>query len=268
MTISAGARGLILSGSPPRSAIASRMVAMSTTQGTPVKSCMMTRAGVNWISMSGSAPGSQFARERMWSAVMFAPSSVRIRFSSRTFSENGQLARVLQAVQPDDPVDVVALVTDGQGVLGGEAVLAGGRHGVLLASGGAAVGPRAAVRATRGHCFPRRSGSAHPGLGAGLTASPYKQYACPAMVANCGGWCVVSRRPRPVGRGLRWCGGSAGVGPAEAPRSCKWRPPKLRGEHRSHGKQPASRRLGPQMPKGPGRLAPGALRGSVGRDRR
>ncbi len=65
MTISAGASGLILSGSPPRSAIASRMVARSTTQGTPVKSCMITRAGVNWISMLGSAAGSQSASARM-----------------------------------------------------------------------------------------------------------------------------------------------------------------------------------------------------------
>ena len=193
----------------------------------------------------------------MWSAVMFAPSSVRIRFSSSTFSENGSLLAFSRPVEPGDPVDVVALVTDGQGVLGGEAVLAGGRHGVLLASGGAAVGPPAAVRATRGHCSPRRSGSAHPGARRGTHGLTYKQYACPAMVANCGGWCVVSRRPRPVGRGLRWCGGSAGVGPAEAPRSCKWRPPKLRGEHRSHGKPPASRRLGRRCRRAPGGWRPG-----------
>ena len=50
MTSSAGASGLIWAGSPPRSRTASRMVARSTTQGTPVKSCMITRAGVNWIS--------------------------------------------------------------------------------------------------------------------------------------------------------------------------------------------------------------------------
>ena len=92
MTSSAGANGLILSGSPPRSAIASRMVARSTTQGTPVKSCMITRAGVNWISVSGSAFGSQFASDRIASAVTFAPSSVRSRFSSSTFSENGSRA--------------------------------------------------------------------------------------------------------------------------------------------------------------------------------
>ena len=34
--------------------MASRIVARSTMQGTPVKSCMITRDGVNWISLSGS----------------------------------------------------------------------------------------------------------------------------------------------------------------------------------------------------------------------
>src|SRR5205807_1909210 len=38
MTSSAGASGLTLSGSPPSSVTASRMVARSTTQGTPVSS--------------------------------------------------------------------------------------------------------------------------------------------------------------------------------------------------------------------------------------
>lgn len=85
MTISAGESGLIFAGSPPRAFTASRMVARSTTQGTPVKSCMITRAGVNWISSLGWACESQFPSDRMWSAVMFAPSSVRSRFSSRTF---------------------------------------------------------------------------------------------------------------------------------------------------------------------------------------
>ena len=92
MTISAGASGLIFVASPPSSAIASRMVARSTTQGTPVKSCMITRAGVNWISWSGAALASQPAIALMWSAVMSAPSSVRSRFSSSTFSEKGRLS--------------------------------------------------------------------------------------------------------------------------------------------------------------------------------
>ena len=43
MTRSAGTSGLTRAGSPPRSAIASRMTARSTTAGTPVKSWRMTR---------------------------------------------------------------------------------------------------------------------------------------------------------------------------------------------------------------------------------
>ena len=64
MTSSAGTSGLILAASPPRAAIASRMAARSTTAGTPVRSCMMTRAGENWISVSGVALGSQLASAR------------------------------------------------------------------------------------------------------------------------------------------------------------------------------------------------------------
>ena len=52
--------------------------------GTPVKSCMTTRAGVYWISMLGSACGSQFAIAWMWSLVMLLPSSLRSRFSAST----------------------------------------------------------------------------------------------------------------------------------------------------------------------------------------
>ncbi|SCF79971.1 hypothetical protein GA0115255_1068512 [Streptomyces sp. Ncost-T6T-2b] len=92
MTSSAGASGLIFAGSPPSSFTASRMVARSTTHGTPVKSCMITRAGVNWISWLGCAWESQPPMARMWSAVMFAPSSVRSRFSSRTFRLYGRRA--------------------------------------------------------------------------------------------------------------------------------------------------------------------------------
>ncbi len=92
MTSSAGASGLILFGSPPSDDTASRIVARSTMQGTPVKSCMTTRAGVNWISVSGSAFGSQPPSARIWSAVTFAPSSVRSRFSSSTLRLNGSFS--------------------------------------------------------------------------------------------------------------------------------------------------------------------------------
>ena len=89
MTNSAGESGLIRSGSPPSSATASRIVARSTTQGTPVKSCMITRAGLNWISWLGAAEASQPANARIWSAVTLLPSSVRSRFSSSTLWVKG-----------------------------------------------------------------------------------------------------------------------------------------------------------------------------------
>ena len=62
MTSSAGASGLIDAGSPPSSRTASRMVARSTTAGTPVKSCISTRAGVKAISVAGSAVASQLSQ--------------------------------------------------------------------------------------------------------------------------------------------------------------------------------------------------------------
>ena len=72
--------------------MASRMAARSTTAGTPVKSCRMTRAGVKEISWFGSAFGSQFESASMSARVMFTPSSKRSRFSSRIFSEYGRRA--------------------------------------------------------------------------------------------------------------------------------------------------------------------------------
>ena len=92
ITSSTGTRGLIADGSPPMSAIASRSAARSTTHGTPVKSCRITRAGVKAISLDGSALASQVASASMSSRRMPAPSSLRSRFSSRTFSENGSRA--------------------------------------------------------------------------------------------------------------------------------------------------------------------------------
>ena len=92
ITSSAGTSGLIMAGSPPRARIASRMVARSTTAGTPVRSCRMTRAGLNGISVAGSAVGSHWASAVTWSAVTLTPSSVRSRFSSSTFRLNGRSA--------------------------------------------------------------------------------------------------------------------------------------------------------------------------------
>ena len=92
MTSSAGTSGLILLASPPRSAIASRMAARSTTAGTPVKSCMTTRAGVKAISSLGSALASQRASFSMSSAWTEPLPSVRSRFSSSTLRLKGSRA--------------------------------------------------------------------------------------------------------------------------------------------------------------------------------
>ncbi len=92
MTSSTGTSGLIFAGSPPRSAIASRIAARSTTHGTPVKSWSTTRAGVNAISFDGSALWSHDASASTSSLRTLTPSSLRSRFSSRTFSEKGSRA--------------------------------------------------------------------------------------------------------------------------------------------------------------------------------
>ena len=90
MTSSTGTSGLILFGSPPSAFMASRMAARSTTHGTPVKSCMSTRAGVNAISTFGSAFACHLA-SAITSAFRTArlTPSLRSRFSSRIFSEYG-----------------------------------------------------------------------------------------------------------------------------------------------------------------------------------
>ena len=92
ITSSAGTSGLILAGSPPIVAIASRIAARSTMAGTPVKSCISTRAGVNAISRLGWAFASQLASASTSAARTEPLPSVRRRFSSSTFSENGSRA--------------------------------------------------------------------------------------------------------------------------------------------------------------------------------
>ena len=74
------------------SRIASRIAARSTTAGTPVKSCITTRAGVNAISSVGSALAFHWASISICSEVTASPSSLRSRFSSSTLSENGSRA--------------------------------------------------------------------------------------------------------------------------------------------------------------------------------
>jgi len=92
MISSAGRSGFTFAGSPPSAAIASRIAARSTRQGTPVKSCSSTRAGANTISADGSAAGSPPATASICAAVTSRPSSLRSRFSTSTFRLNGSRA--------------------------------------------------------------------------------------------------------------------------------------------------------------------------------
>ena len=70
----------------------SRIAARSTTQGTPVKSCSRTRAGMNEISFSPVLFGDHDASASMSAALTNPASSRRSRFSSNTFNENGNVA--------------------------------------------------------------------------------------------------------------------------------------------------------------------------------
>ena len=87
ITRSTSTSGLIAAGSPPISSIASRIAARSTTAGTPVKSCISTRAGWKGISTLGSAAASQPAIASTSAALTETPSSSRSTFSSSTLTE-------------------------------------------------------------------------------------------------------------------------------------------------------------------------------------
>ena len=95
MTRSHGASGLIFFGSPPIRLIASRIAARSTTAGTPVRSCVNTRAGMKAISFSFFAFGFQPASVSTSAFVTRRLSSCRKRFSKRIFNDTGSCETVL-----------------------------------------------------------------------------------------------------------------------------------------------------------------------------
>ena len=74
MTKSTGTSGSIILASPPSSATAERIAAISTISGTPVKSCATTRAGLNGISAAFGERASQFARFTISASVIWCPS--------------------------------------------------------------------------------------------------------------------------------------------------------------------------------------------------
>jgi hypothetical protein len=84
---------LIRAGSPPSSAIASRMAARSTTQGTPVKSWSTTRAGRKGTSKDAPEPGRQASRAFTSSSVTNPRPTLRSTFSTSTLSVYGSRGR-------------------------------------------------------------------------------------------------------------------------------------------------------------------------------
>ena len=89
MTRSTGTCGLTFLGSPPNSTIPSRRAAISTTAGTPVKSCRITRLGMNGIS-AGVIVGFQFAILFTSSSVTRKSSAFLNAASSNTLIEYGR----------------------------------------------------------------------------------------------------------------------------------------------------------------------------------
>ena len=79
--------------SPPSLFTAVRMDARSTTAGTPVKSCRMTRAGMKGSSTSAGRAAFQAARRRTSASVTSSPSRLRRTDSSSTLIEKGRRSR-------------------------------------------------------------------------------------------------------------------------------------------------------------------------------
>ena len=101
MTSSAGTSGLMRAGSPPIAAIASRIAARSTTAGTPVKSCISTRAGLNAISLLGLAFALNIESIRQ---------GLQHLTETKIFPEEVYFLSTLPAiVQPEDVILVVAM---------------------------------------------------------------------------------------------------------------------------------------------------------------
>ena len=106
ITSSTGISGLILDGSPPRSAIALRIAARSTTAGTPVRSCSSTRDGANEISCDGSAFASQ-PRNRLDVVLVAVAQHVLEQHAQRVRQPRDVVGR-LQLVEPEDLVRAIS----------------------------------------------------------------------------------------------------------------------------------------------------------------
>ena len=69
--------------------MASRMAARSTTHGTPVKSCITTRAGSSGTSRAVPELGAQAASAFTSSSLTNSPPALRSTFSMRIFTTYG-----------------------------------------------------------------------------------------------------------------------------------------------------------------------------------
>ena len=122
MIRSTGTSGLILAASEPSSSIASRIAARSTIAGTPVKSCISTRAGWNGISFDGSA----FASQEAIVSTLLGGDRVAVLQAQHVLEQD--LERVRQArgvelvLQRVEAVDLELATADLERVLGTEAV--------------------------------------------------------------------------------------------------------------------------------------------------
>ena len=89
MMRSTGTSGSTLPASLPARSIADRIAARSTTAGTPVKSCIRTRAGRNGSSASLGGFAGQAASARTLCSFVVPASANRIMPSSRTLTVIG-----------------------------------------------------------------------------------------------------------------------------------------------------------------------------------
>ena len=115
MTRSAGTSGLTSDGSPPRSAIASRMTARSTIAGTPVKSWRITRDGMNGISASAVAPGPPGRQRLDVLAADDAAAGMAEQVLEEDLQRDGRACHVQPIADGVEAEVAVPVVTDLQG---------------------------------------------------------------------------------------------------------------------------------------------------------
>ena len=133
MTRSQGTTGLIRSGSPFIRAMASRIAARSTTQGTPVKSCSTTRAGMNGTSFLPAAAGLQAASVADVGLGDEAAAGVAEGVLEQHADGEGEPVEVGEALAGElrEPVDDGGILAEANGASGAEGIGGIGGHGRL-----------------------------------------------------------------------------------------------------------------------------------------